>query len=144
MSKFASPNPKLPVHPAPSPHLAWQPQVCSLGLWVSFSSTDRFIYAIRYFFYFSLLFRAPPVAYGGSQVAVQIRAAAASLHHNHSNVRSKPYLRPTPTTYSSRQRRILNPLSEARDQTCVLMDPSWIRFCCTTTGIPVPYFRFHI
>ena len=31
--------------------------------------------------------------------------------------------------HSSRQRRILNPLMEARNQTCVLMDASQIRFC---------------
>ena len=30
--------------------------------------------------------------------------------------------------YSSRQRWILNPLSEARDQTCVLRDASQIHF----------------
>ena len=35
---------------------------------------------------------------------------------------------------SSRQRRILNPPSEARDQTCNLMDTSQICFRCTTTG----------
>ena len=36
--------------------------------------------------------------------------------------------------HSSQQRQILNPLSEARDGTCNLMVPSWIHFCCTTTG----------
>ena len=36
----------------------------------------------------------------------------------------------------SQQRRILNPLSEARDQTRHLIVPSWIRFHCTTTGTP--------
>ena len=32
------------------------------------------------------------------------------------------------THHSSRQQPILNPLNEARDQTCVLMDANWIRF----------------
>ena len=38
--------------------------------------------------------------------------------------------------HSSWQQRILNPLSEARDRTHVLMDTSWIRFCYTMTGVP--------
>ena len=29
--------------------------------------------------------------------------------------------------HSSQQRRILNPLSKARDQTCVLVDASWVQ-----------------
>ena len=41
--------------------------------------------------------------------------------------------------HSSRQCRSLNPLSEARDQTCVLMDASQVRFRCATTGAA----RFH-
>ena len=36
--------------------------------------------------------------------------------------------------HSSRQCQILNPLSEATDQTCNLTAPRWIRFCCTMTG----------
>ena len=35
---------------------------------------------------------------------------------------------------SSWKRWIFNPLSEARDLTHILMDTSWICFCCTTTG----------
>ena len=38
--------------------------------------------------------------------------------------------------HSSRQCRILNPRSEARDWTCVLMDTSQISFCGATTGTP--------
>ena len=48
------------------------------------------------FFLFSLLFRATPTAYGGSQARGQIGAIAAGLHHSHSNVGSEPHRRPTP------------------------------------------------
>ena len=60
--------------------------------------------------------------------------SATGLHHSHSRTRSEPRLGPTP--HSSRQRQILNPLSEARDRTCNLMVPSRIFFCCATTGTP--------
>ena len=39
--------------------------------------------------------------------------------------------------HSSQQHWILNPRSGARDQTCILMDPSQIRFCCATMGTPI-------
>ena len=35
---------------------------------------------------------------------------------------------------SSWQRRVLNPLSKARDRTCTFMATSYIRFCCTMMG----------
>ena len=38
--------------------------------------------------------------------------------------------------HSSWQRHILNPLSKARDRTCVLMDTSQICFCWAMTGTP--------
>ena len=38
--------------------------------------------------------------------------------------------------HSSRQHQILKPLSKARDRTCNLMAPSWIRFLSTKTGTP--------
>ena len=42
------------------------------------------------------LFRATPVAYGSSQARGGIRAAAAGLHHSHSNIGSVPHLQPIP------------------------------------------------
>ena len=70
-----------------------------------------------------LLFRATPTACGGSQARGQIGPTAASLYtatakwdpsHNHDLYQS------------SWQHWILNPLSEARDQTRVLMDTSQV------------------
>ena len=43
-----------------------------------------------------LLFRAVPVAYGGSQARGQIRATVASLHHSHNNAGFELHLQPTP------------------------------------------------
>ena len=87
----------------------------------SLDSLDLF-----FFFFFFCLFRATHTAYGGgSQARGIIGAAAASLHHSHSNMGSEPHLWPT------WQYQILNPLSEARDQTSNLMVPSQICFHCT-------------
>ena len=70
---------------------------------------------------FFFLFRATPTAYGSSLVRGRIRTAHTSLCHSHSNLGSGPH-------HSSRQHRILNPLSQARDQNCVLMDTSWVHY----------------
>ena len=71
---------------------------------------------------FFRLFRAAPVAYGDSQARGPIRAVTAGLQQSHSNWGSEPHLN---LYHSSGQRQILHPLSEARDQTWVLMDASW-------------------
>ena len=42
--------------------------------------------------------------------------------------------------HSPQQHQILNPLSEARDQTCNLVVPSGIRFHCSRTGTPLVGF----
>ena len=73
------------------------------------------------FFFFVLLFRATPAAHGGSQARGRNGALAASLHHSHSNAGSE---RVCDLHHSSQQRLILNPLSEDRDQTRILMDTS--------------------
>ena len=57
---------------------------------------------------------------------------------SHSNSGSEPRLQPYTTAHW--QRWILNPLSEARNQTCVLMDASLIRFRWAMLGTPETAF----
>ena len=46
--------------------------------------------------------------------------------------------------HSSQQRRILNPLSKARDQTSILMDTSQIHFRCTPFSIYSIFGLLHV
>ena len=77
-----------------------------------------FFLFILFIYLFIFAFRAAPMAYGSSQARVQVGTAAAGLCH------------------SSQQCRILNPLSKARDQTCILMDTSQFHYCWATMGTP--------
>ena len=77
-----------------------------------------------------LLFRAAPKAYGS-----WTGATAASLCHRHNSTGSEPHLWPH---HSSWQCQIPDPLSEAREETWILMDTSRISFCCTTKGTLFP------
>ena len=43
-------------------------------------------------FFFFLLFRPAPSAYGGSQAKGPVGATAAGLHHSRSNTGSEPHL----------------------------------------------------
>ena len=79
---------------------------------------------ISYFLSLSLFFcilRAELVAYGSSQARGQIRAAAATLCHSH--VGSELCLQPTTVHGNAGSFTLLN---EARDQSCILMDTSWV------------------
>ena len=74
-------------------------------------------------FLFILLFRAALAAHGSSQareMELQLLAYATA--------RQDPSC-VCDLNHSAWQCRILNPLSEARDQTCILMDTSQICFC---------------
>ena len=81
-------------------------------------STAPFLF---FFFFFCLAFKAAPTAYGGSQARGWV-GYSCRLHH------------------SSRQRRIFDTLSEARDRTRVLVVTSRIRFLCATAGTPLLHF----
>ena len=69
-----------------------------------------------------MLFRAAPVAYGGSQARGPNGAVAAGLRQSHSNAGSEPHVPPTLQLTA-----MLNLLSKARDRTRNLMVPSRIR-----------------
>ena len=84
-----------------------------------------------------LLFRAAPKAHGSYQARDWTGAAAASLHHSHSNMVSEPRLQPT---HSSWPRQSPDPLREARDQTSIFMDTSQIHFHCTTMETPMSQY----
>ena len=68
-----------------------------------------FFFLLLLFFVFLPFLELLPVAYGGSQARGLTGAIATGLQH------------------SSRQHRILNPMSKARDQTRNLVVPSRIR-----------------
>ena len=96
---------------------------------------------VFYLIFTFCLFRAAPAAYGGSQAGVE------------SELQSQAYPRATATSdpscvcdlhHSSRQRQILNSLSEVSDQTCILWialshdgnSTSWCFKDCTSLGQP--------
>ena len=60
------------------------------------------------------------------RLGVEIGVLAASLHHSHSSVGSVAW--DLSLHHSSWQCQILNPLNEARDQTCIPMDTSWVHY----------------
>ena len=75
----------------------------------------------------SVFVRAGPTANGGSQARGCHGSCSCQptpqLQQLRIQVESATY------TTGSQQPLILNPLSEARDRTCILMDVSQIRFC---------------
>ena len=70
-------------------------------------SSSKWSLTLSFPFFLFLLF-VFFLSYGSSQARGQIGAAASSLHH------------------SSQQHRVLNPMSEARDWICILMETSQV------------------
>ena len=75
------------------------------------------------FFLFFCLFKIEPTANGGSQAGGWIRSVAVS----YAIATATPDLSCVcERHHSSKQCQILNPLSGAKDRTCILMDTSWV------------------
>ena len=89
------------------------------------------ICVLNFFFCFSGLHLRPMKV---PRLRGPIGATAAGLCHSQSNSGSKQHLWATPQL--TQQHQIPNPLSEARDQTCMLMETSQIHFCYSVMGTP--------
>ena len=110
----------------------WFPTIISTKRWGRWVQGASFLVILFLFIYLLGFFRAWPLAYGGSQARGRIGAVDAGLSHSHSNAGSEPCLWPI----CSQPHRVLNPLSEARYWTCILMDTSQIHFHWATMGTP--------
>ena len=92
-------------------------------------------------FFFFKLFRAAPLAYGSSQARGRIGATSANLCRSHSN--GDPS-RICDLHHSSWQLWIPNPLSKARDQTCILRDTSQVHFRSAAMGTLGNNFKYFL
>ena len=91
----------------------------------------QFLYAFffSFWFFFSMQHMEIPgldqiraaAAATATAIAMQDPTLVCDLHHSSQHS----------------QRQILNPLSEARDQTHILMDTSRVRYCWIAMGIPL-------
>ena len=86
--------------------------------------------------FFPPIFRPTPAAYGGSQARGPIEPqrpadATATTTQDPSHV--------CDLHHTSQQCQILNPLSKAGDQTCVLVDTSLVHYCWAAVGTPHLY-----
>ena len=81
------------------------------------------LFVCLYFCFFFFFFRARPEACGDSQARGQIRAAAAGLYPARATQDPSCV---SDLHHSSQQRWVLNPLSEARDRTHILVDTTRI------------------
>ena len=105
---------------------------CALSLTVSGNLILPRLTALKIFI-FVFFFRATPAALGSSQLGSNLSGQLRS------------YATATATWeprcvgdlhYSSQQCRLLNPLSEARDWTCILMDTCQVHYYQAMTGTP--------
>ena len=80
-----------------SAHLTVWPQISDIMNYTGWPCLSRCFLKVflGLSLFFFCIFRAAPMAYGGSQARGPIRAIAAGLHQSHSNMGLEPRLRPT-------------------------------------------------
>ena len=86
------------------------PHTCTTAVQQDLNNVCFFCLFVCFVFLSFCYFLVRSASYGGSQAMGRIGAVAAGLRHT-SNLH-----------HSTRQRHILNPLNEAGDWTCILMD----------------------
>ena len=94
------------------------------------------------FFFFFGLFRAAPARCKSEVPRLGVKLELQPLAYNIATAMSDPS-RLFNLHHSSWQCQILYPLSDARDQTCILMDASHICFCRATTGTPTTFIHIY-
>ena len=97
-----------------------------------------FLFFLSFFFF--LLFRASLMAYGGPQARGRIGTVATGLHTTATAMQDSSLV--CDLHHTSRQCRIPNPLSKARDGTRNLVNTSRIHFYCASVGTPNFIFLF--
>ena len=104
---------------------------CVGHLYVVFRKMSIQVLCTFFFFWF---FRATPMACGSSRLEIkwELQIPAYTTATATWDLSCVCDLR-----HSSLQCQIPNPLSEARDQACTLMDTRQIRFRCAATGTPL-------
>ena len=100
------------------------------GLSAPFITFFQFLF---FFFFFFCFFRATPAADGSSQARSQIRAALLAYS---TALGTQDLSHICDLHHSSWKCWILNPRSEARDRTHILIDTSQVQFPWATMGIP--------
>ena len=110
----------------PGPSVLLSPGDLGRRQWALVSVPLLVMFVLFCFVLFFVFSRAAPMAHGGSQARGRIRAVAAGLHHG---LRTSDPSHIWDLHHSSWQHQTLNPLSEARDRTHVLIDTSWVHSC---------------
>ena len=91
VTKLYRPNYRNLPHQTPIDHVLPVGVSYGEGMWYFDAAVVNKPFFVFFFFFFflSFLFRAASAAYGSSQARSPIRAAAAGLHHSHSNAGSE-------------------------------------------------------